>query len=115
MSVILTLYFSSALALGTLTTTADLSTMPSLDEMEPDGAYLAWTFELETDADRADVEETFEFVVDDCELSIVDLADARDEAVDAESSLRVERACVLSHPATGKRSTVSRPSGDVRA
>ena len=33
--------------LGSLKVTADLSALPSFDELESDGAYLAWTFELD--------------------------------------------------------------------
>ncbi len=57
-------------ALGGVTTTADVSELPDFAELDPEAAYIAWTFELSTQAGRQAVEEIFEFVVDDCELSI---------------------------------------------
>ncbi|NVK18302.1 MAG: chemotaxis protein CheA [Methylocystaceae bacterium] len=56
--------------LGTCKATADLSRMVDLDVINPDEAYLSWIFELETDRKKSDIEEVFEFVVDDCELVI---------------------------------------------
>lgn len=56
--------------LGTCRATPDLSRLVDLDVINPDEAYLSWVFELETKAKKADIEEVFEFVVDDCELVI---------------------------------------------
>ncbi len=56
--------------LGKCQARADLSRLPDLDKIIPDEAYLSWTFELETDRSLEDIEEVFEFVVDDCDLKI---------------------------------------------
>ncbi len=56
--------------LGDLTATADLSDLPSLEALDPTDAFLAWTFELKTAAGQVAVQEAFEFVEDDCHLSI---------------------------------------------
>jgi len=56
--------------LGKVTVEADLSRLPDLAALEPEQAYLAWTLEVETKEARAAVEEVFEFVNDDCELTI---------------------------------------------
>ena len=37
--------------------------------MDPEDAYLAWTLHVETDAPRPAIEEVFEFVSDDCDLT----------------------------------------------
>jgi two-component system chemotaxis sensor kinase CheA len=58
--------------LGTLRVEADAVDLPPLAELEPDGAYLAWTLALETAAPQAAIEEVFEFVADDCALAIED-------------------------------------------
>ncbi len=60
--------------LGELTVTADLSALPAFEELDPTTTYLAWAFELETNASRAEVEEIFEFVEDECDLIITDRA-----------------------------------------
>lgn len=56
--------------LGALTVEADLARLPELDRLEPEDACIAWTFILAASVPRAKVEEVFEFVVDDCELTI---------------------------------------------
>lgn len=56
--------------LGTLSATADISDLPVLLALEPDAAYLSWNFELVTSEDLMAVEDVFEFVSDDCDLSI---------------------------------------------
>lgn len=71
--------------LGEVSATADTSRVPTLEELDPEGAYLAWVIDLESDADREAVDEVFEFVADDCILEIDVLggdtpADAETEA-----------------------------------
>ncbi|WP_346911490.1 chemotaxis protein CheA [uncultured Roseibium sp.] len=59
--------------LGDLTITCDLSGLPPLRSLEPEDAYLSWTFELATGKSRDDIAEVFEFVEDDCDLEITRL------------------------------------------
>jgi len=63
--------------LGDLHAEADLSRLPLLGDMDPEEAYLSWTFRLTSaSASLADIDEVFEFVRDDCELEITkDTAD----------------------------------------
>jgi len=56
--------------LGTLAVIADLSVLPPLALLQPADAYLGWTFELETARGEAAIREVFQFVEDDCDLSI---------------------------------------------
>jgi len=66
--------------LGAVRATADLSRLPALSAIDPEGAYLAWTFEVATAAGVEGIEEAFEFVGDDCDLEItaLDAAPAAD-------------------------------------
>ena len=68
--------------LGRIAAVADLASLPPLDRMEPEDAYIGWTFTLDGDAPLAKVEEVFEFVVDDCDLSIDPIAPAVIESPD---------------------------------
>jgi two-component system chemotaxis sensor kinase CheA len=56
--------------LGELDLTAETGALPSLAELEHDHPYIGWTGTLRTTAARAQIEEVFEFVADDCELKI---------------------------------------------
>ena len=45
--------------------------LPTLDEMDPAGAYLGWTVRLPASVAEEDIREAFAFVDDDCDLEIV--------------------------------------------
>ncbi|MBB3803710.1 MULTISPECIES: chemotaxis protein CheA [Xanthomonas] len=49
----------------------DHSKLPSFEELDPEANYLGFQILLRSDADRAAIEEVFEFVRDDCDLDIV--------------------------------------------
>ncbi|MEH6404581.1 MAG: chemotaxis protein CheA [Sneathiella sp.] len=57
-------------SLGEVIIEADLSRLPAFMDMDAEGAYIDWKFEVVTDAGEEAVREVFEFVEDDCELSI---------------------------------------------
>jgi two-component system chemotaxis sensor kinase CheA len=57
-------------SLGGLTVEADTSRLPPLDEIRPLAAYFRWHMVLNTEEPEARIRETFEFVEDDCTLSI---------------------------------------------
>ena len=57
--------------MGEFRVECDTRHVPTLDALDPEGAYLAWRVELTTAEDEAAIQELFEFVVDDCELEIV--------------------------------------------
>jgi len=59
-------------SLGELNVVADLSGLPPLSDIQPDQPYIAWTATLRTDAPRKAIDAVFEFVVGDCDLSIVE-------------------------------------------
>jgi two-component system chemotaxis sensor kinase CheA len=42
--------------------TCDLSRLPMLDELDPEGSYLSWTIVLLTARNEASIREVFEFV-----------------------------------------------------
>lgn len=64
--------------LGDIDVQADLSKLPALAEIDPAGAYLAWTITVHGDMARTAIEEAFEFVTGDCDLEIEPLAAAPD-------------------------------------
>ncbi|SFC58704.1 chemotaxis protein CheA [Tropicimonas isoalkanivorans] len=56
--------------LGEVTVVADNSTVPDLDLMDPEAAYVSWTISLATSRSVEDIEEVFEFVEGLCGLTI---------------------------------------------
>ena len=57
-------------SLGALDVKADLRNLPALDVFEPEQSYISWMITLHSDAARDKVEEVFEFVSGDCDLTI---------------------------------------------
>jgi len=57
--------------LGPIEVQIDDSELVPLEHLEPESAYLSWIVRLTTDADEQAIRDVFEFVSDDCELSIV--------------------------------------------
>ncbi|GFE51782.1 chemotaxis protein CheA [Roseobacter cerasinus] len=64
--------------LGTCTVTCHLDELPDLDTLAPENSYLAWTIELETEAQEAEIAASFEFVEGLCTLDIKKKATADD-------------------------------------
>jgi len=56
--------------------TPDLESLPPLAEIDPDDAYLGWTFEVDGPCTPEQIEEVFEFVTGDCDLEITETGDA---------------------------------------
>ncbi|WP_137043340.1 chemotaxis protein CheA [Pseudolabrys sp. FHR47] len=56
--------------LGEAEIEANSDNLPALSELEVDVPYLWWTITLRTEEKRAKVDEVFEFVMGDCDLSI---------------------------------------------
>ena len=59
--------------LGTVTVEADLTRLPSLEELSPTTCYLSWRIAVTGNATRALIEDIFSWVVDDCVLTIAPL------------------------------------------
>jgi two-component system chemotaxis sensor kinase CheA len=60
--------------IGHVRVEADLSRLPALADLDPEEAYLGWILSVKTSQSRQDIEEAFEFVSDDCELTIDEVA-----------------------------------------
>lgn len=56
--------------LGILSVTMDASGLPPLADLDPEGAYLAWTVQVATAEPESAIREVFEFVEGDCDFEI---------------------------------------------
>ncbi|MGI6851761.1 chemotaxis protein CheA [Mesorhizobium sp. 1B3] len=56
--------------LGDVSISCDISEVPLLTELDPEGAYLSWKVELDPAIEENAVREVFEFVTFDCDLDI---------------------------------------------
>lgn len=64
--------------LGDIQVEANISAIPELDAMEADGCYISWNIQLTSEKSEAAIREVFEFVEDECELTVTNrtVADA---------------------------------------
>lgn len=65
--------------LGSLKVEIDTSKLPGLEEIDPEGSYFTWDIEIETSSPRSAIEEVFEFVNDDCMLTLEEVAGTGDD------------------------------------
>lgn len=76
-------------SLGHLDIVLDSTKLPDFRMMEVEDAYFHWQLTLESSCSRADVDEVFEFVIDDCDLEITEKPGAALD-IDAKISAGVE-------------------------
>ena len=71
--------------IGEAEVTLNSDKLPELDVMEPENAYFHWTIKLYGDVDEEAIREVFEFVEDECELTIEPLGTDAAEPIEAPS------------------------------
>jgi len=81
------IYLDDLRALGNTKILAKPDSIPSLDKMDLEAAYLIWEIELETEVSEAEIEEVFAFAIDECELRIEELfKDSSPDETDSSSN-----------------------------
>ena len=70
----------------------ETASLPSLREMDPEGAYFAWSIEMPATVTRSDIEEAFDFVAPDSVVDIVEgvAAPSQDDASEEECETEPE-------------------------
>jgi len=68
---------------GDMSLHCDMSSLPTLDKLEPEGAYFAWKIWIKTEKGEDAIRQVFEFAEWDCDLEIKRL---EDEEVEAQAS-----------------------------
>lgn len=110
--------FRELAELGELDVSADATSLPKLQALEPESCYMAWNITLYGDCEKAQVEEVFEWVAEESELTIAPLdagdAVARPEtnAASGESTEQGVAAAApetTTAPASNKSATVKTP------
>jgi two-component system chemotaxis sensor kinase CheA len=56
--------------LGDTVVSLDAENLPTLDALDPEEGYLAWTVEMGAEVSEADIRDVFDFVEADCDLTI---------------------------------------------
>ncbi len=95
--------FNELRELGQLTVTLNSAGLPAFSDLDPEESYLSWQLALEGDVSLAQINEIFEWVEGDCDLTISPLASA-DTAEVIDEPVAVEdmpspQAEIISEPA----------------
>lgn len=61
--------------MGDMTISVDVSDLPAIGAIEPENCYLKWNISLVTDVSKEQIEEVFEWVIDEAELRVEMVAD----------------------------------------
>ncbi|WP_341809097.1 chemotaxis protein CheA [Xanthomonas oryzae pv. oryzicola] len=78
----------------------DISQLPAFDDLDPEANYLGFQILLRSDADRAAIEDVFEFVREDCDLDIVAMPAPTDGvALAARTALAADAVALAAVPA----------------
>ena len=100
--------------LGELRVEADVSGLPATSAFDAEEIHLSWTLELHGDVPREKVTEVFEWVEDECDLSIEPLVAATAEPTPAEPAADAPAPVVQAAPAAEERRAGDRREGDRR-
>lgn len=100
--------------LGGFLAKADAEAVPALDQIQPEGAYIKWEFEIETDKGEQAIRDVFEFVIDDCQLEVTCLnPPAAAAEKPAEAAPKPEAAAAAPKPAApAAPKPEAKPAGD---
>lgn len=102
--------------IGEVNVVCDVSQVPELDDLDPEGAYLAWTINITTTEDEAALSDVFEFVDCDCDLEINaasgDAEGSVDETEDENTEAEQEFAGIDAQAATPTGDKATDEEGD---
>jgi len=103
------LIFRELNRLGAMQAFCDAAAIPSLDDIDPNGAYFSWAVQLKSEADIAGVREVFEFVDGEADLTIE--SDGQAEVSDADIAALLAQA--LGTPPAADTANASEPSAEI--
>ncbi len=95
-------------SLGDISVEVNTDQLPELELIDPELSYLSWTIKVSGDVEEGDIRECFEWVEDECELSITA------DKVESTSIAKSDVAAPVSVPAADERREGDRRKGDRR-
>jgi two-component system chemotaxis sensor kinase CheA len=76
--------------LGDMSIHCDMTGLPPLDQMDPEGAYFHWKIWIKTEKGEEAIRQVFEFAEWDCDLEVKPLSDADQEKKDSGGDLPMQ-------------------------
>ncbi|MEZ2222527.1 chemotaxis protein CheA [Rhizobium sp. RCC_161_2] len=111
-----TLLLRDLARVGELSVHCDMDALPGLDELDAEGAYLAWTISVRTDKGEDAIRTVFEFAEWDCELDVRRIEDTVSKGDDELPMVPVPfDLSVLDDDSAGQIEEAPQPANDVAA
>jgi two-component system chemotaxis sensor kinase CheA len=112
--------FTQLSEMGELTITTDFSRLPAFNALTLESCYLSWQLTLMADnVTRADIDEVFEWVVDECEIAIEPIMDeslpVAAEQVEATEAQALEEDAPVSDDASAAQTGLAVPQTQKKA
>ena len=101
-------------SLGDISVEADTSALPEFEMLDPELSYLSWTIHLSGDVAEDDITECFEWVDDECDLSIVATHSTESKA-SVEDNIATDKQPIEAVAAPDERRASDRRQGDRRS
>jgi len=98
--------FRELAQLGNLEVKVDTSQMPALPDLDPQLCYLNWELILHGDVARAEIDEIFEWVEDECELQITSLEPPSEQVEVSAIAPSYDAGEAVLEPVSSKQETV---------
>lgn len=106
-------YIQSLAGLGEMKAECILASLPKLESIDPEICYLSWQIKLKTTSTKQDILEVFEWIEDDCELSIE--LSASEQAVETSNEENIQRWQIEFSPSLNILRTGNEPARIFRA
>lgn len=90
--------FRELAELGEIEVTVNTDKLPEFESLTPESCFLSWKIILDTNVEIDEVEEVFEWVEDDCQLTIQQFAGDSLEPINSEEALTEQIAANKSEP-----------------
>ena len=106
-------------SLGEVEAQCDIEALPSFDEFEPEDSYLSWQLRLLEPVDKAQIDDIFEWVEDDCDFAILPIMPEGFDSENATAEAKVDAAtptppAAAAEPPAERRVGERRKQGDRR-
>ncbi|MDX1453165.1 MAG: chemotaxis protein CheA [Oleiphilaceae bacterium] len=101
--------FRELAEMGQLSVSAFTDDLPDFDDLEPQACYLTWELTLWGDVDEADIQEVFEWVADEAEITITPLLLSHDVIASNSAETRGEP-----EPRSTSRQTTPEPTASTQ-
>jgi len=108
------LLFRELSTIGTLEVSADISRLPQLPDLNPEQCHLSWELKLISPVDEHAIREIFEWVEDDCDLTIHARPSSQLAAENSGDHGPASQAAMQTQKAAAAKKPVATESGSIR-